>query len=135
MSHLSEELSRQLATRRLTQADLASRSGISQAQISKWVNSDQTSISGDQLSLLAPALSDDVIDQAELVRAHLLDEKNGPASDLVDVTVQTLELRDMLPKPRSKGERALHFLSSERIRNRDLNELLIDLARCLGAKL
>lgn len=132
MSHFSEELIRQFELRRLSQASAAERSGISQAQISKWVNSDQTSISDEQLTALALALSDESADHVALVRAHLLDEKFGPGSELVRIEIDDSTALNDRPRPRSKGEKALHFLAEERLRNRDLNDLLIDLAKVLG---
>jgi hypothetical protein len=35
----------------------------------------------------------------------------------------------------SKGDEALAYLAQERLRNREVNSLLVDLARVLGAKL
>lgn len=133
MSHLSEALTRQFELKELSQASVAERSGISQAQISKWVNSDQTSISDDQLSALAIALSDDPSEHAALVRAHLLDECFGPGSELIRIEIDHPSVLKDRPRPRSKGEKALAFLAEERHRNRDLNDLLIDLAKVLGA--
>ena len=39
------------------------------------------------------------------------------------------------PRPRTKGEKALHYLAEQRLENRDVNDLIIDLARVLGAEL
>lgn len=132
MSHLAEELARQLAAHSLNSLQLAERSGISASQIYKWANSTQTSIDEDQLTALAPALSPNTEDHASLVRAHLLDEKFGPGSELVRVEIDGSDLLKDRPRMQTKREQAISFLSRESLTNRDLQELLIDLARCLG---
>lgn len=135
MSNLADEINRQIDAKSLTQMEVAERAGISQSQISKWTRGEQTSLDSEQLAALAKALSTDVEDHAALVKAHLLDEKFGPGAELVEVAlIHASALKDK-PKPRSKGERAMVWLSQERLRNPELNEMLIDLARLLGAKL
>lgn len=135
MSNLADEINRQIDHHKLTQAQVAMRAGFSQGQISKWTRSDQVSIDAEQLAALAKALSNDVEDHAALVRAHLLDEKFGPGAELVEVALIHASVLSDKPKPRSKGERAMAWLAQERLRNPELNEMLIDLARLLGAKL
>lgn len=135
MSNLADEIERQLNAQSLTAIEVAKRSNISPAQLSKWVRSEQTSISKEQLDALAPALSRDLQNQASLVRAHLLDEKYGPGSELVDVVLIGKGALQDRPANQSKAEKAMTFLMEERLTNRDLNELLIDLAKVLGAEL
>lgn len=133
MSHLADEISRQMQAGNLTGLLLSERSGISASQLYKWLNSEQISIGEDQLRALAPALSDDSADHAALVRAHLLDECFGPGSELVRIEIDHPAALKDRPRPRSKGEKALAFFAEERHRNRDLNDLLIDMAKVLGA--
>jgi transcriptional regulator with XRE-family HTH domain len=133
-SHLSEEIQRQLSSLRISQAELSRRANISQAQISNWLNAVQTSISAAQIDALASALSADPVDHATLLVAHLQDEKFGQAAALVRIEMDTpAELQDR-PRPRTKGERALQYLAAQRLISRDVNELLIDLAKVLGAE-
>lgn len=135
MSNFSEELEKQMATKPASQVEAAELSGISQSQISKWLRSEQTSISSDQITALAKALSDDPVKHANLVKAHLLDEKFGAGSELVRIEIDSpAEWKDK-PRPRSKGERAMNYLAEQRVISRDVNDLVIDLAKCLGAEL
>ncbi len=135
MSHLSDEIDRQLLQSKQSIDDVVRKTGLTRSLLYLWKGGEQTTIDEDQLVALAPALSSDVADHAALVRAHLLDEKFGPGADLVQVSIDgPSELKDR-PRPRTKGEKAMEFLTRERLVNRDLNDLLLDLARCLGAEL
>ncbi len=135
MSYLGEEILRQLGTKDMSAALLSERTGFSASQISKWTRGEQTSINEVQLTALQRALSDDPESQSLLVLAHLLDEKFGLNQERVEVTISiTGELNDQARPVRhqSKGERAFAWLNAERIKNPDLNDLGIDLARILG---
>lgn len=135
MSYLSEELKRQMELYQFNGTQLADKSGISASQIYKWSNNDQTSISAEQLDALALALSGEPMEHARLLVAHLQDERVGSARDLVRIEMDTVaELNDR-PRPRTKGEKAIQFLIEQRLENRGVNDLLIDLARVLGAEL
>lgn len=117
----------------IDQTVLANKAGMSQGQISYWRNGRQTSIGSEQMQALQAALSSDPLDHAALIRAHLRDENFGLATELVRVEVDTpAEVKDR-PRPKTKGEKALHFLGEQRMISRDVNDLVIDLARCLGA--
>jgi len=133
MSFLAEELERQLARTNQSIDDLVPKTGLSRAQLYLWKRSEQTSINEEQLSSLASALSDDPLDHAALLRSHLLDETFGPASELLRIEIDHPSVVQDRPRPRSKGEKAMAFFAEERLRNRDLNDLLIDLARVMGA--
>lgn len=134
-SHLSEELQRQIDHISASVDDVSDKSGISRGQIYKWIKAEQTSISAEHLDVLAAALSKDPMDHARLLVAHLQDEKFGKASKLVRIEMDTpAEVNDR-PRPRTKGEKALHYLAEQRLENRDVNDLIIDLARVLGAEL
>lgn len=117
----------------IDQTKLAEKSNFSQSQISKWLNDKQVTVDADQLRALQFALSGKIEDHAALLRAHLLDENFGHGAELVRVEIDTIaELKDR-PRPRTKGEQAIQFLSETRIDSKDVNDLVIDLARCLGA--
>lgn len=134
MSYFSEELERQLDLAGLSVYAVAEKSGISPGQIYLWKRGDQTSIDENQLKQLAPVLSRDVTDHASLVRAHLMDEKFGPGHKLVHVEVDAEALHDK-PRQLTKREQALEFLSANTRTNRASRDLIIELARCLGAKI
>ena len=135
MSFIADEIDRQLESQGTNAMRVAEVSNISASQIYKWTNNEQTSISREQIDALARAISSDINDHARLVRAHLLDEKFGPGSELVRVELDTpAELKDQ-PRPRAKGEKAMEFLAQERMTSRAVNDLVIDLAKCLGAEI
>jgi len=135
MSYFAEELERQMSAASVNGVQLSERTGISPSQFYNWLKDVQRSVSEEQLKSIAPALSDDVLLHAALVRAHLLDEKKGPGSELVTVEIESPRyLRDK-PRPRSRAERALAYLAEERHRNPELNDLIIGLAKMLGGDL
>lgn len=135
MRHFADELQSQLNHSGMSQAEFARKCGISQGQIWKWLNAEQVSITGEQIDALAAALRADPLTHAKLLAAHLHDERAGKASKLVRIEVDSpQELKDQ-PTPRSKGERAIRFLAEKRLLDRNVNDLVIDLARCLGADL
>ena len=130
MSYLSEEIKRQISSANISQLDVSAKSGISQGQISKWINREQTSISAEQIDAIATALSKDRMDHARLLVAHLQDERFGAAKDLVAVDLKSeFELVDR-PYSRTKGEKALHFLAEQRVKYKSVDDLIIDLAKC-----
>lgn len=134
MSYLSEELERQMKEQKVTGLQLAERTGISASQIYNWLNSVQLSISEEQLKLIQAALTNDHHTHARLVLAHLLDEKFGFGHDLVRIQMDEVTL-SARPRKSARGEKAMQFLLEERQKNRSVNDLIIDLAICLGANL
>ncbi len=135
MSYLSEELTRQIESKTASIDAIAEHTKIARSQIYKWLTGEQVSISAEQLDGIATALKADPVDHAKLLVAHLQDERFGKSAPLVRIEMDTpAELHDR-PRPRTKGERALQFLGEERLKSRDVNDLIIDLARCLGAEL
>lgn len=135
VSHLSEELQRQISATSASIDAVSEETKIARSQIYKWLRSEQTSISAVQLDKISGALSTNPIDHAKLLVAHLQDERVGSARDLVRIEMDTIaELRDR-PRARTKGEKAIQFLAEQRLQSRDVNDLVIDLARVLGADL
>ena len=135
MSYLADELKRQIEAQGTNALQLAEKCKISSAQIYKWANSAQTSINAEQIDAIAAALSPDPTDHAKLLVAHLQDERIGSARDLVRIETDTVAQLHDRPSPRTKGEKAIHFLMDQRLENRFVNDLVIDLARVLGADL
>lgn len=134
MSYLSEELVRQMTAKKLPGVRLAELTGFSASQISKWVRDEQTSITEAQLTAIQTALGDDPHAHARLVLAHLLDEKFGLAHERIELSVRDDGVTTIQDHGRhmSKGEIAVAYLAQERPGNRELNDLLIDLARLMG---
>ncbi len=135
MSFLSDELERQITAHDITGLELADRTGISSSQIYNWIKSVQVSITEDRLKLLQAALSDDPRDHAMLVMAHLLDEKFGFQHELITIDIkESAGLKDH-QRRMAKGEKAIHYLAELRLKSKDCNDLLVDLAKILGAEL
>jgi transcriptional regulator with XRE-family HTH domain len=133
MSYLSDELERQMKSEKLTGSQLAERTGISSSQIYNWLKNVQISINEKQLKSLQTALTQDSHNHARLVLAHLLDEKFGHGSEHVDVSLKGDFEKNAKQKTSARGEKALQYLGVLRMKSRDCNDLLIDLARVLGA--
>jgi transcriptional regulator with XRE-family HTH domain len=135
MSHLADTLAQLIEAKGSNALEISRRCGISSSQLYLWLRSEQISISEEQLNALAPVVSDDMGDHATLVRAHLLDHLYGPGSELIRIEIDHAGVLRDAPRGRSKGEKALDYLREERLKNRELNLLLIDLARLLGENL
>lgn len=135
MSYLSDEINRQMEDHGVSAQQLAERTGFSLSQMYNWIRGDQLTINEIQMTGLQAALSNDSHSHARLVLAHLLDEKFGHSHDQIAVELKAeFEVRDK-PRTRARGEKALHFLAELRVKSRDCNDLLIDLAKVLGAEL
>ena len=87
MSHLSQEILRQMKDKKMRAADLSRASGIKEPMLSRWLHDKQTYITGDDLERLCKALSWDKHEQAKLVRAHLLDECHGDAGSMIQIQI------------------------------------------------
>lgn len=133
MSFLSDEIERQMEAGKLTGLQVAAKTDVSSTQLYNWINGKQTSISGEQLDALSAALSPHPVDHAKLLVAHLQDERIGKARDMVRIELVAPDDHKDKPRSRSKGEKALEFLACQRQEARSVNELIIDLARVLGA--
>jgi transcriptional regulator with XRE-family HTH domain len=135
MSYLSDEIQRQIDEYGVTGQQVAVKMGLSVSQIYNWIRGDQTTINERNLCALQAALSSDSNAHARLVLAHLLDEKFGHGNDRIAVELKAdFEIKDA-PRIKARGEKALHFLSELRMKSKDCNDLLIDLAKVLGADL
>lgn len=92
MSHFASALNELMNDKELNQAELAKRSGIPQPQISRWINATQVRtgyIADDDFERLCKVFVKP-LDQANLMRARLLDICAGPDIDgkkLIEITV------------------------------------------------
>ena len=90
MSYLSHAIARMLVEHKMTAADLAQASGMTEAQISRFRNGLQTWISAEDMCKLAGGyVSNHGITyqkaHAELMQAHLLDECSGPGAEYISI--------------------------------------------------
>jgi transcriptional regulator with XRE-family HTH domain len=93
MSHIAIELNRLLIERKMTAADLARASKITNAQISRWKSGVQVWIGADDLKNLAAAFTNGRSEtynktHARLLHAHLLDECTGPGAKYIYIELQ-----------------------------------------------
>lgn len=81
-------------------AELSRITGINQSSFSRWIKGDQGSIALADFERVAPAVSSAPEQQAQLLRALLLDNCSGPGSDLLEITIRNApaELHD-IPMP------------------------------------
>jgi hypothetical protein len=137
MSFLSEELERQIAAAGTNPLQLSKEADLSHSQIYKFFTAKQTSISEKQLTALAKALSNKKADHALLVKAHLLDEKFGPGSELVKVELRNsvdLSFMKDRPKRRSRRQIAVQYLTDLSTKDPSVCALMIRLAHVLGLR-
>lgn len=87
MSYFGTTLKELLQRKGMKAVRLAELSNVSQPTVSRYIRGDQTWVSPDDLVALAEAISNDPKEQAELIRAHLLDECKGPGSQLIDIRI------------------------------------------------
>lgn len=96
MSYFGGALTELLERKNLKAVKLAEMSGVSQPMISRLCSGDQVWISPEDLTAIAKHASDDPRDRAGLIKAHLLDECNGPGADLLEISIRGVgELRDV----------------------------------------
>jgi len=72
----------------MSSVQLSKKSGVSEPTISKYRSGDQVWVSADDLTALATGISDDPRDRAGLIKAHLLDECNGPGAELIEIGIR-----------------------------------------------
>jgi len=140
MSNFGAKLADLLERSRLSAADLSRLTKISEAQISKWINGKQTYVSAGDLEALCLALTTDIHEQAELIRAHLLDERpETKAGKLIDVRILTeaggraLHLDTPIYRvPLSpKLQRAFDVLMEESVADADVRDTVLGIASIL----
>lgn len=134
MSNFGAKLEELLEKRKMSAAELSRATGISDALLSKWINGQQRFVSPEHMELLTAAISSQASEQAELIRAHLLDENVGQGSQLIDIHIlgSGQVLHDSGPAykvvPPLKIQRALEVLGREAITDADIRGILISLA-------
>lgn len=74
---------------------LAELSGIAQSTVSRLVSGEQPWVSPEDLATISKTLTDNSSEQAELLRAHLLDECTGPAAKLIEISYSGHQLREL----------------------------------------
>lgn len=133
MSYLATVLEELREANGLTQSAVSKLSGIPQSQVSRWINGELGSISDDDLIRLSKVFPKRN-EQAQLLRARLMDLCSGPAKDMIEVSITngTPSLaEDSVPyktKLPPKDEKALALLREHMSIDRKLRDMVLALA-------
>lgn len=142
MSHFASALNELLEEKSLTQAALHKRSGIPQPQISRWINAEQTRrgfVSDEDFERLCKVFIKP-IDQANLMRARLLDILSGPdieGSKLIDIQISGVAREDSPPyhtKLPPKLDKDVQTIIEQLPTNRLVRDMVASLAAHLRRK-
>lgn len=88
MSYFGNALGDILEKKKISQTELSRLTELSQAHLSKLINGVQIWLSPEDLDAICTSVTNEKLEQAELIRAHLMDECNGPGSDLIDIQIK-----------------------------------------------
>lgn len=140
MSNFGAKLEELMERNKLRAADVARASGLKETLLSRLVNGSQKFVSHEALEAITAVISSKPTEQAELIRAHLLDENVGAGSHLIEIHVlgSGTELRDAPSTPRIvpplKIQRALELLGRESVTDADVRTILLSMASLLEPK-
>lgn len=135
MSYFGNALSELLTRKKMRAVRLAELSGVGQPTISRYISGEQTFVSLEDLEAIAGAISDEPMEQAELVRAHLLDECQGPGAQLIDVSVSGHVLREVVTPYQVKLpedlEQCMAIIREHVIKDKNVREIVEGLGNLL----
>jgi DNA-binding Xre family transcriptional regulator len=94
MSYLANAIDELLNEHKTNGADLARKTGLNAAQISRWKNAAQKSIKPDCLLKLAQGFSKSPETHSRLLYAHLLDERTGPGAKFISIELSNQALHE-----------------------------------------
>lgn len=138
MSYFGTQLEELLKRKNMKAVDLARLSGVGESLISRYRSGEQVWVSPEDLAAIATSISDSNSERAELVRAHLLDEKTGPGSELVRVEVASAPamLKEDFPayaiRLPEQLERAFQILRENAINDADVRDVVLGLGNLLS---
>lgn len=135
MAHLSQCLLALMARHNLSQTDVADRAKVALSVVNRSVRG-QSELSDENFEAIVKAITPDVDEQAECLCARLKDWCSGPASDRVEIRVRYEHLKetDRLIV-RDMYRRAMDHIETLSNKDPDVREMMIDIARVLGAEL
>ena len=137
MSYFGRALEGLLERKQMKAVRLAELSGVSQSVVSRLITGDQKSPSAEDMDRLQRALSSDPVDQAELLRAHLLDECHGPGASRIDIVVKGEppalyeQPAPYLVKLPADIEESLNIIREHVIRDQNVREIIEGLGNLL----
>lgn len=134
VSRVTEYLSILLQRHKLSQSDVAKKSGVPFAVINRTLGG-HTKISDKNWATLITAMTDDEDEQAEALCCRMRDQLNGPGCHRVEIRVKADRMEDRLaPLPvETPLSKAIRHLQEFAGTNPDMRHLLIDLARVTKA--
>lgn len=134
VSRVTEYLTALLNRHKLSQSDLAKRSGVPFAVINRTLGG-HTKISDKNWATLVTSITSDEDEQAEAMCCRLRDQCAGPGAHKVEIRVKWDRMEDRpAPVPvETPLAKALSHLQEFAGNNPDMRHLLIDLARVTKA--
>lgn len=137
MSYFGTQLDELLKRKKMKAADLARLSGVGEPTISRYRRGEQIWVDPGDLARLSRTISDRPHEQAELIRARLLDENQGPGSELVRIEISGSELKE---SPHSYGirlandlEQAITVIRENIIKDQNVREIVLALGNLLSS--
>lgn len=135
MSYFGNALAELLNRKNMKAVRLAELTGVGQPTISRYINGDQTWVGPEDLDMLASGISENPAEQAELIRAHLLDECHGPGSQLIEISVSGQPVREQQTSYRVKLpkelEEALATIREYVIKDKNVRDVVEGLGNLL----
>lgn len=139
MSYFGTALKALLDQKGMKAVRLAEISGVSQPTISRYIRGDQGWVAPDDLAKICGAITNKPVEQAELLRARLLDELHGPGSGLVRVEIVGETFHDRLQRLHPQTvqlpkdlEEALNVIRESIIHDPDVEDVIRGLGRLLA---
>jgi transcriptional regulator with XRE-family HTH domain len=140
MSNFGSKLAELLERNNLRAAQLSRVTNINDALISRWINGRQTFINRKDLANICNVISQAPKEQAELILAHLLDERGtGPGSQLVKISIDgSAPAAEPVPQYSTvlplKIHRALTLIGTESLTDPDIRSLIMSVAKLCEPK-
>lgn len=135
MAHLSQCLLSLMARHNLSQTDVADRAKVALSVVNRSVRG-QSELSDENFEAIVKAITADEDEQAECVCARLKDWCSGPSSNRVEIRVRYERMKDAQRfVVRDMYQRAMDHLDALSNKDPDVREMMIDIARVLGAEL
>lgn len=130
MSRVTEYLTTLLQRHKMSQSDLAAKSGVPFAVVNRTLKG-HTKISDRNWDAIIQAATSEPDEQAEALCCRLQDQLRGPSANLVEIRVKWDRMEDKparIPVETPLGS-ALRHLRTYAEEDSDMSALLIDLAR------
>lgn len=138
MSYFGTQLDELLKRNKMRAVELARLSGVAESMISHFRSGEHTFVSTEALAALSQHISSDPQERALLVKAHLLDECQGPGSELVRVEIGDSQAKEAkvayraIPLP-PDADAHMEIVRAWIMRDANVRAIVKDLAELLGS--